>query len=302
MTEARAGGATHMRLMSAAGRRCRPRSHRLTEQGRDEKTLGRRPHGVGSTGRPGPGSKPAGKRRATREALVEAAPVVARAQRRPARGRPALGPMAAISRCSVSDRAPKGERVAPGVEQLPLGPSPRRQADGPDTAVGGPHADADQPVRLERAQQPAEVAGVQAEPGAQRPDVAAVRTDLPQHTGGAERPVPGQVALVERADALRDGPVEPPHPGDGGVLHFPDLSQRSGRRATRYDRPALSERSDGGPAARGCAGRQECDGKTGSVRRPPSRPAMNGSSARRTPGRQRRRARSAHQHDAGRMP
>ena len=31
-----------------------------------------------------------------------------------------------------------GERVAPGVEQLPLGPSLRRQAGGPDPAVVWP--------------------------------------------------------------------------------------------------------------------------------------------------------------------
>ena len=65
-----------------------------------------------------------------------------------------------------------------------------------------------QPGRLERAQQPAQVAGVDAEPGAEHADVAALLADLPEHARLAERPVAGEEAVVERADALGDEAVE----------------------------------------------------------------------------------------------
>src|SRR4029077_5403678 len=79
--------------------------------------------------------------------------------------------------------------------------------------------DADQLVALQRPQQSAQVAGVQVEPGAQPPHVAAVRADLPQQPGLRERPVAGQERVIQRADPLRDGPVEPPDLVDHVALH-----------------------------------------------------------------------------------
>ena len=54
----------------------------------------------------------------------------------------------------------------------------------------------DEPGGLERAEQAAEVARVEVEPGPQPADVAAVGADLPEQTGLPERPVPGEVAVV----------------------------------------------------------------------------------------------------------
>ena len=112
------------------------------------------------------------------------------------------------------------ELVAAPVEHLPLGEPGRREPGGADPPVGRARArPLTSPRRLERAQQAAEVAGVDAEPRAQHADVAAVLADLPQHARLAERAVPGEEAIVERADPLRDEAVEAPHLGDGLVVH-----------------------------------------------------------------------------------
>ena len=79
--------------------------------------------------------------------------------------------------------------------------------------------DRDEPGGLEGAEQAAEVARVEAEPGPQAPHVAAGGTDLPQQARLAQRPVPGEVVVLERADPLRDEPVEAAHLADSRVEH-----------------------------------------------------------------------------------
>ena len=78
----------------------------------------------------------------------------------------------------------------------------------------------DQPVRLQRAEQPAQVPRVQVQTAPQRPDVGAVQADLPQQAGLPERAVTGQELVVERADPLGDGPVEPADLADQGSVHY----------------------------------------------------------------------------------
>ena len=72
------------------------------------------------------------------------------------------------------------ELVAAAVSFGPLLAARARQAGDADAAIRSARLDARHPVGLERAQQPAGVAGVQAEAVAQRPDLAAVLADLPQ--------------------------------------------------------------------------------------------------------------------------
>jgi hypothetical protein len=54
------------------------------------------------------------------------------------------------------------------------------------------------------------VSGVEAEPSSEGPHGAPFGPDLPQHAVLAERPVPLQIAVVERSDALGHDPVEAP--------------------------------------------------------------------------------------------
>src|SRR5258708_37998516 len=61
--------------------------------------------------------------------------------------------------------------------------------------------------------------GVEAGPWSQPPNVGAVRADLPQQARLTERAVAGQERVVERADPLRDDPVEAPDPADHVRVH-----------------------------------------------------------------------------------
>jgi hypothetical protein len=54
------------------------------------------------------------------------------------------------------------------------------------------------------------VARIEVQPVAKRAHLAAVRADLPQHPRLAERPLTGEEPVAQRADALRDRPVEAP--------------------------------------------------------------------------------------------
>ena len=58
------------------------------------------------------------------------------------------------------------------------------------------------------AEQAAGVARVEPEAAPQRANLAAVGPDLPQHARLGERAVAREIVIVERADALRHGPVE----------------------------------------------------------------------------------------------
>ncbi len=146
-----------------------------------------------------------------------------------------------------------GELVAALVEQVAFPAAPRREPGRPDPSVVRAGPDRDQAGGLERPQQAAEVPGVEAEPGSQPADVATVGPDLPQDPRGAERPVAGEVVVVQGADALGHRPVEPAHPLDRRVLHISDVSQRYGgpRTATRR-RGRPSPRRSRSPRGRRC--------------------------------------------------
>ena len=85
--------------------------------------------------------------------------------------------------------------------------------------VAGPGRDHDQALALEGAQQAREVARVEPEAAPQLAHLPAVGPDLPQHARRAQGPVASEEALVEGADALADGSVEAPHPGDHLRIH-----------------------------------------------------------------------------------
>ena len=75
-----------------------------------------------------------------------------------------------------------------------LGHAAGGEASRPHPPVGLAPLDDDKPVALERAQQPAEIAGVQVKPRPEQPDIAAVVADLPQQARLPERPAAGQEA------------------------------------------------------------------------------------------------------------
>ena len=112
-----------------------------------------------------------------------------------------------------------GRVVGEPVELGLLGSPAPGQARGPDTPVRLARLDPDQFVPLQGPQQSAQVAGVQVEPLPQPPYVAALGRDLPQQPCLPERPVAGQERVIQRADPLRDGPVEPPDLLDHRLIH-----------------------------------------------------------------------------------
>ena len=75
-------------------------------------------------------------------------------------------------------------------------------------ASPSPPDDFDQPLGGKRAQQAAQIAGIEAERGAQAARVGAGKADLEDQPRLAERPAAAEIALIERADAARDEAVE----------------------------------------------------------------------------------------------
>src|SRR5437868_3706277 len=137
------------------------------------------------------------------------------------------------------------ELVAAPVEQLPLGKPGPREPNRADTPVLLGRLDGDEPRRLERAKEAAEVARVEGEPRAEPPDVGAIDPDLPQQASLAERAVAGEVAVVERADALGDEAVEAAHLADRRSAHSLILVrelrlQRRVRQSAARSRPGYS--------------------------------------------------------------
>ena len=102
----------------------------------------------------------------------------------------------------LEDRS--GSRVRAAVELRSLAAPGTGEPRRPRTPVGLVRADRHELVRREALQDPSQIAGVEAEPGAQRPEVESVVADLPEHARLAERPVAPEERLVERADTLRD--------------------------------------------------------------------------------------------------
>lgn len=76
-----------------------------------------------------------------------------------------------------------------------------------------------QALTFKRAQQTAEIAGIEFQHLAQIAQVIAVASDLMQQPRLPERAATCEVALVERANAPRDGTIESPDQGDRLGLH-----------------------------------------------------------------------------------
>ena len=122
----------------------------------------------------------------------------------------------------------RGELGRAAVEQRPLREPGGREPRGPHAAIAVALVDGHHPVGLERAQQAAGVAGVEPEPAAQRAHLAPVRPDLPQHARLGERAVAREIVIVERPDALRDGPVEAADLLDHLIGHYLTLVRYRG--------------------------------------------------------------------------
>ena len=59
------------------------------------------------------------------------------------------------------------------------------------------------PARVERPQDAADAAGIEAEPAPERAQLRSVTSDLPEQPGLTDRPAPAKESVVEHADALR---------------------------------------------------------------------------------------------------
>jgi hypothetical protein len=100
-----------------------------------------------------------------------------------------------------------GQFVAAPVELGPFAAPQFGQFHEAHPVVVGGGTDADEVFALELAQQAAQVPSVQIELLADRAHVDA-GIDLPEHPRRAERAITREVLVVERANALGDGPVE----------------------------------------------------------------------------------------------
>ena len=119
-----------------------------------------------------------------------------------------------------------GELVALAIQQLALGAAGVGEPHRPHPLVGRARLDHDEPILLERAHQPAEIAGVEVQPRAQDAQVRAVGADLPQHPRRPERPPARQVPVLQRADPLGHAAVERPNLPRRRLVHISDFSQR----------------------------------------------------------------------------
>jgi hypothetical protein len=99
------------------------------------------------------------------------------------------------------------------VQRGTLGAAAGAEVRDSNAPVANARCHRNQPGGLERAQKPAQVAGVEPQPRAQQTHFAAVESDLPQQAGLAERSFAFEEAVVQRADALGDAPV---HRGRAG--------------------------------------------------------------------------------------
>jgi hypothetical protein len=85
------------------------------------------------------------------------------------------------------------------------------QPHAPPTAVGALAFDGDEALRFERAQQPAQIAGIEPEPVAQRAQLSAFGAGLENQARLAQWSPAAQIALLQSSDPLRDEPVKPSH-------------------------------------------------------------------------------------------
>src|SRR5437773_2142267 len=109
--------------------------------------------------------------------------------------------------------------VGPPVERSVLAAAGGGQPGDPDPPVTAAGLDPDQPGGLERAQQPAQIAGIEPQARAQLTHLATIEPDLPQQPGFAERPVATEEAVAERPNAFGHYSVEPADLLDSRVRH-----------------------------------------------------------------------------------
>ena len=93
------------------------------------------------------------------------------------------------------------------------------QRHAPDPCVSPAPGDFDQPLCGQRAQQAAQIAGIEPERGAQTAHFRAGEAGLEDQPRLAERPAAAEIAVVEGADAARDKPIEAADLLDRGVGH-----------------------------------------------------------------------------------
>jgi hypothetical protein len=136
------------------------------------------------------------------------------------------------------------EVVGALVERATLGPAGRgepRDAD-PPVALAGRHRH--EPVGFERAEQPAQIAGVEPQTRPQQPHFAPVAPDLPQQPRLAQRPLEAQETVVERPHPLRDRAVEPADLLDHRLGHsLTIVSESCGRNRTAVSATAEASRA-----------------------------------------------------------
>src|SRR6185312_937862 len=85
---------------------------------------------------------------------------------------------------------------------------PMGEAGHAHAAIGWARLHGGQAGGLESPQKAAGVAGVEAQAGTERPDLAAGYPDLPHEPVLAQRATAAEITIVERADSLRDHAVE----------------------------------------------------------------------------------------------
>src|SRR5207244_1516622 len=107
-----------------------------------------------------------------------------------------------------------GRLVRPRVHLPDLTPAQSREACLAHTLIAAPRTEPHQAFSCQRFGETTDVSGVEPEVPAQIAEVRALRTDLVQQARRAERAVASEEVIVERADPLRDEPVEAPHLGD----------------------------------------------------------------------------------------
>jgi hypothetical protein len=143
--------------------------------------------------------------------------------------------IAQLGRTSFVERPQDGADVFVGepIEQLPLASSGPRELDEASTSVARIGPRRHEPISRQILKEPARIAGVEAKPRSQLADRRAVSTDFVEQPGLAERSIPSEELVIERADALGEQPAEISDRGDG---HGPTVAGTIGLRSDEWPR------------------------------------------------------------------
>jgi hypothetical protein len=107
----------------------------------------------------------------------------------------------------------RGQLIGDAVDLAQLGLPCPREREQLGAAVGGIRDGVDEPVALQRAEHAREIAGVEAEPGAQVTRSGALEADFEEDTRFAERSPP-EMTIADDARLTGDEPVEAPNACD----------------------------------------------------------------------------------------